>query len=429
MAPKTHFDARLAVLLANLAAIGLVGCVADESTLGDETVEAAEGSEAFGLGARGAEVREVYDYLRRYGYFQNEELAEHYPNWKPAVASDPADPEIFDDALETGVKLFQRAAGLPETGLVDAEMRAIMKLPRCEFPDYYNPPSALRHSDQHNWATTGGTWSSSNITYRFANYTSDLSQSAQRSAIETAMFWWRSASAVSFSEVSSGENITLGFYSGDHGDGYPFDGASNVLAHAFYPNYGGDLHFDDAETWSTSSSSGIHLTTVAAHELGHSMGLAHSSVTSAIMYAYYSGARSGLTYDDHAGIWSLYGAYSSPSGCGGLGSGQGLGAGQSVYSCDGRFHLDMQGDGNLVLYWTTGGVLWASNTNGAGGDRAFMQEDGNLVIYKSTGEAVWSTGTAGSSNYYATFAVQNDGNLVIYRSGGGVAWASNTCCH
>lgn len=427
MAPKTHFDARLAVLLSSLAAMALGGCVVDESTLDDETVEAREGSEAFGLGARGAEVREVYDYLRRYGYFQNEELVEHYPGWKPAVAKDPADPEVFDAALETGVKLFQRASGLPETGKVDATMRAIMKQPRCEFPDYYNPPALMRH-DHDNWTAYGGKWSSTNITYRFATYTSDLTQAAQRSAIETAMFWWRSASAVSFSEVSSSENITLGFYSGDHGDGYAFDGSGSVLAHAFFPNYGGDLHFDDAESWSTSTSSGTHLTTVAAHELGHSMGLAHSSVSSAIMYAYYSGARTGLTYDDHAGIWSLYGAYSSPSSCGSLSTGQGLGAGQTLSSCDGRFSFSMQGDGNLVLYMN-GSPLWASNTNGAGGDRVIMQEDGNLVIYKSTGEAVWATGTAGSSNHYANLAVQNDGNLVIYRSGGGVAWASNTCCH
>jgi len=85
-----------------------------------------------------------------------------------------------------------------------------------------------------------------------------------------------------------------------------------VLAHAYFPENGyldGDTHFDDDERWVYHSNTGMELETVAAHEFGHALGLAHSNNPAALMAPYYRGylPNMRLHNDDIQGIQSLYG--------------------------------------------------------------------------------------------------------------------------
>ena len=98
-------------------------------------------------------------------------------------------------------------------------------------------------------------------------------------------------------------------------------------------------------------------------------------------------------------------------------------SGESLISGNGSFSLQMQGDGNLVLYdvrQTPSKALWSTHTQG--NNWAVMQGDGNLVVYDQSGVAKWSSGTAGHAG--ARLVVQTDGNLVIYD--GSAIWASST---
>lgn len=54
-------------------------------------------------------------------------------------------------------------------------------------------------------------------------------------------------------------HIDIRFEKGKHGDGDPFDGPGGVLAHAAFPSGGGDVHFDETESWTFNSRNGITL--------------------------------------------------------------------------------------------------------------------------------------------------------------------------
>lgn len=100
---------------------------------------------------------------------------------------------------------------------------------------------------------------------------------------------------------------------------------------------------------------------------------------------------------------------------------------QKMVSQDTRFRLELQWDGNLVLYFV-GTPLWATNT--VDGRQLYfrMQSDGNAVLYDVDFDPVWASNTSGNAGAY--LHLRNDGNLVLYAADTvTVLWQSNTCCH
>jgi Matrixin/Carboxypeptidase regulatory-like domain len=66
-----------------------------------------------------------------------------------------------------------------------------------------------------------------------------------------------------------------------------------------------DMAFNSKFNW-TDTTANFNLQTVALHELGHVLGLGHSTATGAIMQATYAGYKVNLSLDDERGVTYLY---------------------------------------------------------------------------------------------------------------------------
>lgn len=89
---------------------------------------------------------------------------------------------------------------------------------------------------------------------------------------------------------------------------FPLWAPGGTLAHAFLPRRG-EAHFDGAERWSLRGYKGHSLLMVAAHEIGHTLGLGHSPVRHALMAPTYRrlGRSPALSWDDVRAVQQLYG--------------------------------------------------------------------------------------------------------------------------
>lgn len=113
---------------------------------------------------------------------------------------------------------------------------------------------------------SGDAWAKNQLTYRVYDYPrdGDLNEQEVDQQIRKAFDVWERVSPLRFyvsQDRTVEPDIIIKFSPSyvDHGDGYPFDGESGTLAHAFYPTsspIGGDAHFDEAEPWVIDTAQG-----------------------------------------------------------------------------------------------------------------------------------------------------------------------------
>jgi len=228
-------------------------------------------------------------YLEKYGYV--EDIGDRTID----------EEEYFSEAIKT----FQEFAGLEVTGELDEETEKMMDTPRCGMDDRVA-----------NFVTQGSKWPKKDLTYRISEYPNGISQRDVDKTTRQAFDMWQDVSQLTFREGRSRDvDINIKFVRGCHGDGNCFNGPGGVLAHAYFPQFGGAAHFDATERWSVTVNRGTQLLNTLTHEFGHSLGLRHSRVRGAIMAPFYKGWDPNLKLgqDDIKGIQKLYGRQVGPT--------------------------------------------------------------------------------------------------------------------
>jgi hypothetical protein len=222
--------------------------------------------------------------------------------------------EELCEHLSSALYLFQKSYKLLPLGTLTVDSFLLMLQPRCGHPDILldipeesnagPTPESLGRTDQDPIVFLGYRWDRFNLKYKILSGTGDMSN--EWSIIRGSMNTWAEVSPLYFTETSEILQSDLEFdFRQQNESGYPFDrggtkGGGNILAHAWGPTHG-LVEFDDYEDWGSTN-----LKAVSTHEIGHALGLGHSSVRDATMYAYYDSGQQSLHEVDVRGIKSLY---------------------------------------------------------------------------------------------------------------------------
>lgn len=179
----------------------------------------------------------------------------------------PENAAIDSNTLDSVVRDYQWFFGLPVDGFIGPETYASLTAPRfCAHPDNYQPPLSLGGGINR--------WGKKLIKIEVVGTLGNLPDSEFRDGVITGARTWSGVCGIKFDLVQSGGDMVV--------DTGRIDGSGKTLAYFQLPSSDGFLgrlggKFDDDENWPNI------LVAVAAHELGHGLGLGHTNVPNQLM--------------------------------------------------------------------------------------------------------------------------------------------------
>ncbi|XP_072400408.1 matrix metalloproteinase-14-like [Diabrotica undecimpunctata] len=200
---------------------------------------------------------------------------------------------------------FQERYNLPVDGKLNRETMALMQKPRCTQGD--------------NAYAVKSAWKKFDLKWYFPQFTPEALAVSKR-----VFEIWEKASKFKFTYLKvpiPNPDITITVVPKQHSFRYncqgnsdcPFKFTSGVLAHSYFPPASGciEIHMNSNLTWDFSLNSTAEGRTnffaVLLHEVGHALGLSHSSDKKAVMYPFYQTLPTNISEDDKRGFEELYG--------------------------------------------------------------------------------------------------------------------------
>ncbi|MEO0379335.1 MAG: matrixin family metalloprotease [Pseudomonadota bacterium] len=220
--------------------------------------------------------------------------------------------------------------------------------------------------------TSGGqvNWSFAQTTGSFFSFDRPFSEAEYQALVREAFAAWEAALNIDFVEVADSSSVELRV-------GWDaIDGAFGTVGTAQYSGVrssdpvfsitNAEIRFDTAETWNLNKTSGgqdTNFYTVALHEIGHVLGLGHSTNRETIMFASQQDDIVELQSGDITGAQIIYGpaqASTAPPSSGSPDTGN-----QTFTMTDGNETVDGQGGTDTAVFSIPKGAATVSiNANG-----------------------------------------------------------------
>ncbi|XP_018407353.1 PREDICTED: matrix metalloproteinase-14-like [Cyphomyrmex costatus] len=239
---------------------------------------------------------EVIEYLQKYGYLKEVDVTTYT--------------SIEDEKIKQAIALFQEYYQIPGNGALNDNTLRQIRQSLCGLPD-------MSHQEQNSVVAK---WRKTHLTRNFHLADADTLKTTAH-----AFFLWEANTSLTFERQTLNPDILISYREGFHTyvdsrrkeicSGL-FDGSGGVLGHAFSPTNDlvqtTEVHIDGSEKWHIYLNENIpdnkvQLVYTLTHEIGHSLGMSHSTHRNSIMFAYVTNNTVKLSLEDNLAIQRLYG--------------------------------------------------------------------------------------------------------------------------